>query len=119
MTGFGRGTARVGEAEATVEVRTVNGRFAEVTVRGLGELVAHEAAVQNAVKDAIERGTATVHVTVSAGAAGSGAMGGLVSAIDHVVLTVADTERSGAFYERAFGMRRIEAARQSDFRRTS
>jgi len=72
MTGFGRGTGRAGEAEATVEVRTVNGRFAEVTVRGLGELVAHEAEVQNAVKDAIERGNATVHVAVSGGASGGG-----------------------------------------------
>ena len=66
MTGFGRGTAREGAAEATVEVRAVNGRFAEVTVRGLGELAQHEAAVQGIVKDAIDRGNATVHVAASA-----------------------------------------------------
>ena len=69
MTGFGRGTAREGAADATVEVRTVNGRYAEVTVRGLGDLAEHEAAVQSLVKDAIERGNATVHVTLSMGAA--------------------------------------------------
>ena len=69
MTGFGRGTAREGAADATVEVRTVNGRYAEATVRGLGDLAEHEAAVQSLVKDAIERGNATVHVTLSMGAA--------------------------------------------------
>ena len=72
MTGFGRGTAREGDAEATVEVRAVNGRFAEVTVRGLGELAEHEAAVQGLVKDAIDRGNATVHVTASSGGADGG-----------------------------------------------
>ena len=72
MTGFGRGTARVGAAEATVEVRTVNGRYAEATVRGLGPLAEHEAEVQRAVKDAIGRGTATVQVSVSSASAGPG-----------------------------------------------
>ena len=64
MTGFGRGTARLDDAEATVEVRTVNGRYAEVTVRGLGDLAEHEAAVSGRVKESIERGNATVHVSV-------------------------------------------------------
>ncbi|WP_412069463.1 YicC/YloC family endoribonuclease [Rubrivirga sp. IMCC43871] len=70
MTGFGRGTATADAAEATVEVRTVNGRYAEATVRGLGPLAEHETAIQNTVKAAIGRGTATVHVAASAGAAG-------------------------------------------------
>ena len=69
MTGFGRGTAAVGGVEATVEVRTVNGRYAEATVRGLGDLGEHETAVQGAVKDAIGRGTAAVHVALAGGAA--------------------------------------------------
>ena len=72
MTGFGRGTARVGAAEATVEVRTVNGRYAEATVRGLGDLAEHETAVQNAVKAAVGRGNASVSVSVSAGASAAG-----------------------------------------------
>ncbi|PAP76037.1 YicC family protein [Rubrivirga marina] len=72
MTGFGRGTAREGDAEATVEVRTVNGRFAEVSVRGLGELAEREAAIQGLVKVAIDRGNATVHVSASAGDGDSG-----------------------------------------------
>ncbi len=65
MTGFGRGTAQHGDAHATVEVRTVNGRYAEATVRGLGPLAAHEGEVQRTVKEAIGRGTATVQVAVS------------------------------------------------------
>ena len=68
MTGFGRGTAQHGGAEATVEVRTVNGRYAEATVRGLGPLAAREGEVQRAVKDAIGRGNATVQVAVTGGA---------------------------------------------------
>ncbi|MDT0631523.1 YicC/YloC family endoribonuclease [Rubrivirga litoralis] len=73
MTGFGRGSAAADGAEATVEVRTVNGRYAEATVRGLGDLAEHETAVQSTVKEAIGRGTATVHVSLSrAGGAASG-----------------------------------------------
>jgi tRNA (guanine37-N1)-methyltransferase len=53
-------------------------------------------------------GTAAVRRHADAGG-GLGAPGALVSAIDHVALTVADPERSLAFYERALGMRRIEA----------
>ncbi|MEO0556973.1 MAG: YicC/YloC family endoribonuclease [Bacteroidota bacterium] len=65
MTGFGRGTARAGTTEATVEVRSVNGRFAEVTLRSPRSLNAHEADLVTQVKDAIDRGNATVHVTLS------------------------------------------------------
>jgi len=64
MTGFGRGTHRIGSAEATVEVRTVNGRFAEVTLRSPRSLNEHEAVLVARVKDAIDRGNATVHVTL-------------------------------------------------------
>lgn len=72
MTGFGRGSARLGDAEATVEVRTVNGRYAEATVRGLGALAAHESEVQRTVKEAIGRGNATVQVAVSSADASTG-----------------------------------------------
>ncbi|MEM0962197.1 MAG: YicC/YloC family endoribonuclease, partial [Bacteroidota bacterium] len=58
-------------AEATVEIRTVNGRYAEATVRGLGELAEHETAIQGTVKEAIGRGNATVHISASSGTAGA------------------------------------------------
>ncbi len=64
MTGFGRGSGHADGAEATVEIRTVNGRYAEAAVRGLGDLGEHETAVQNTVKAAIDRGNATVHVSL-------------------------------------------------------
>ena len=64
MTGFGRGTARAGTAEATVEVRSVNGRFAEVTLRSPRSLNPHESDLVSSVKDVIDRGNATVHVTL-------------------------------------------------------
>ena len=64
MTGFGRGTATRGATRATVEVRAVNGRFAEVNVRAPRSLNPHEAEVVGRVKDALARGNATVSVTL-------------------------------------------------------
>ena len=72
MTGFGRGTARAGATEATVEVRAVNGRYAEVQVRAPRLLGEHETAIQAAVKAAIDRGNATVHVSLDRAAAEAG-----------------------------------------------
>jgi uncharacterized protein (TIGR00255 family) len=69
MTGFGRATARAGATEATVEVRSVNGRFAEVTVRAPRALAEHEAALQAAARERLERGNITVNVTLSRSAA--------------------------------------------------
>ena len=64
MTGFGRGTARVGTAEATAEVRSVNGRYGDVSVRLPRALHPHEAAVQNRLKDRLDRGKVSATVTV-------------------------------------------------------
>ena len=64
MTGFGRGTAQAGATTATVEVRTVNGRFAEANVRGPRVLNPHEAEVVALVKESIARGNATVSVSL-------------------------------------------------------
>ncbi|HEX9952605.1 MAG TPA: YicC/YloC family endoribonuclease [Rubricoccaceae bacterium] len=74
MTGFGRGTHRLdgpgGAVEAAVEVRTVNGRGSDVTVRLPRALAAHEAEIAARVRDHIGRGTATVTVTTEQAAAG-------------------------------------------------
>ena len=69
MTGFGRGTARAGATEATVEVRSVNGRFAEVSVRTPRVLADRDTAVQARVREAVERGNVTVNVTLLRGGA--------------------------------------------------
>lgn len=64
MTGFGRGIATAGATSATVEVRTVNGRFAEVSIRSPRVLGPHEAEITARVKDALARGNATVSVSL-------------------------------------------------------
>ncbi|NNE70821.1 MAG: YicC family protein [Rhodothermales bacterium] len=62
MTGFGRGQAVGDGYEATVEVRTVNSRFCEVSIRGPRELNDREAQIQRQVKDTLARGRVTVNV---------------------------------------------------------
>ncbi len=64
MTGFGRGTASAEGLSVTVEVRSLNGRYAEVAVRAPRSLAEHEAAVQHRVKDALDRGKISVSVQV-------------------------------------------------------
>ncbi|MEM9998482.1 MAG: YicC/YloC family endoribonuclease [Bacteroidota bacterium] len=64
MTGFGRGTARVESTEVTVELRSVNGRFCEVTVRGPRALGAYEDQIRNGLRDRLQRGKVTVSITL-------------------------------------------------------
>ena len=62
MTGFGRGTASNSTHEATVEIRTVNSRFCEVSIRGPRELNEFEPRIQRTVKDAVARGRVTINI---------------------------------------------------------
>ncbi len=62
MTGFGRGTASADGADVTVEVRSLNGRYCEVTVRAPRSLAEHETEMQSRVKDALDRGKIGVNV---------------------------------------------------------
>ncbi|MEM6782559.1 MAG: YicC/YloC family endoribonuclease [Bacteroidota bacterium] len=64
MTGFGRGTARVEQTEVTVELRSVNGRFCEVTVRGPRALGTYEDQIRNGLRDRLQRGKVTVSITL-------------------------------------------------------
>ncbi len=64
MTGFGRGTALVGGVTATVEMRSVNNRYLDVSVRLPQNLGEHEGDVQVRVKDAFERGRVSVSIQV-------------------------------------------------------
>ncbi len=64
MTGFGRGTASAEGLDVTVEVRSLNGRYADVTVRAPRSLAEHEAALQQRVKEALDRGKIGVSVQV-------------------------------------------------------
>lgn len=56
MTGFGRGSAEVEGVVATVELRTVNNRFCEVSVHMPRELAEREADVQRLIKERVHRG---------------------------------------------------------------
>ncbi len=71
MTGFGRGTHRAGATEATVEVRSVNGRFAEVSVRGPRSLNAFDPAIQARCKELLIRGNVTVNLNLQREAGGA------------------------------------------------
>lgn len=64
MTGFGRGFAQQEDIAATVELRSVNNRYVDVSVRLPQRLSAHETAVQTHLKDAFERGRIKVQVQV-------------------------------------------------------
>jgi len=64
MTGFGRGTAHAHNITATVEMRSVNNRFIDISVRMPSRLMAYENEVQNRLKRAFERGRLTVQVQV-------------------------------------------------------
>lgn len=66
MTGFGRGSATRNDATATVEIKSVNKRHHDVSVRMPGNLSEKESAIQAALRDAFERGQFSVYVDVEA-----------------------------------------------------
>lgn len=65
MTGFGRGQAQVGTSTATVELRSVNSRYCEVSVRLPRALSEYESDVQTRVKQAFSRGRINAQVQVA------------------------------------------------------
>lgn len=64
MTGFGRGTAEVGGITATVEMRSINSRFCEISTRLPRVLSDYEAVLQSMLKQAFSRGRITVQVQI-------------------------------------------------------
>lgn len=64
MTGFGRGQAEVNHVAATVEMRSVNNRFCEVSTRLPRSLSEYEGEVQARIKKAFSRGRITVQIQV-------------------------------------------------------
>ncbi len=64
MTGFGRGQAQVGNATASAELRSVNSRYCEVSVRVPRALSEYESEVQSRVKQAFSRGRISVQIQV-------------------------------------------------------
>ncbi|HEY5564821.1 MAG TPA: YicC/YloC family endoribonuclease [Rhodothermia bacterium] len=73
MTGFGRGEAVHDGLFAEVEVRSVNNRFCEVSVRLPRHLATYEYEIQQIVRQTVGRGKVNVHVRVdNEESAGSG-----------------------------------------------
>ncbi len=64
MTGYGRAVETVGGREFTVELRSVNNRYLDCSVRLPRSLSFGEDAVKQAVKAAISRGKVEVYITV-------------------------------------------------------
>ena len=69
MTGYGRAVETVNGREYTVELRSVNNRYLDCTVKLPRTLSFAEDAVKQAVKATISRGKVDVFITVDASAA--------------------------------------------------
>lgn len=66
MTGFGRGQAEVKNVAATVELRSVNNRYCEVSARLPRSIGDYESEVQARIKKVFSRGRITVQVQLDA-----------------------------------------------------
>lgn len=65
MTGYGRGEYKEGGIELTVEIKTVNNRYLDVSVKCPRIFVSSEDAVRAAVREKLTRGHADVFVQLS------------------------------------------------------
>lgn len=64
MTGFGRGTAAVGGSTATIELRSVNNRFCETSVRLPRAIAEREPELHALLRSAFDRGRITAQVQI-------------------------------------------------------
>jgi len=65
MTGYGRGEAAVRGYEAVVELKSVNSRYCEISLRSPKSFNAHEADIQRILKSTFSRGRISAFVQVS------------------------------------------------------
>jgi uncharacterized protein (TIGR00255 family) len=65
MTGFGRGEVPLGSALLTAEVRSVNGRYLELRMRGVRELTGSESWVRDVAGQFFRRGQVDVQLRLS------------------------------------------------------
>ncbi|MBO5045507.1 MAG: YicC family protein [Clostridia bacterium] len=63
MTGFGKGEYRENGVELTVEVKTVNNRFLDVSVKSPRIFAAYEEVIRSLVREGLSRGHVDVYVT--------------------------------------------------------
>ena len=69
MTGYGRSRETLHQRDITVEVRSVNNRFLDCTVKMPRAYVFAEDAVKTRVRSAVSRGKVDVFVTIDTSAA--------------------------------------------------
>ena len=65
MTGFGRGEYKNGGIELTVEIKTVNNRYLDVSVKCPRIFSSQEEAVRSALRKRLTRGHADVFISYS------------------------------------------------------
>lgn len=64
MTGFGRGEASFESIDVTVEIKTVNNRYCEISMKMPKRLNAVEDRLKNSIKDACQRGRIDVYINI-------------------------------------------------------
>jgi uncharacterized protein (TIGR00255 family) len=72
MTGFGRGTADVGDKRVRIEIRSVNHRGLDLKIRAREPDATCDAEITRAVRAAVERGAVTVHLRDDSGPGAEG-----------------------------------------------
>jgi len=70
MTGYGKGAVRLGETGIQVEIRALNHRFCDISVKVPRNLVWLESAIKKKVCEELQRGKGDVFLTLENGAGG-------------------------------------------------
>ena len=65
MTGYGRGEYKEGGVELTVEIKTVNNRYLDASVKAPRIFAAHEEAIRGIIREKLTRGHADVYITLA------------------------------------------------------
>ena len=65
MTGYGRGEYKVGGVELTVEIKTVNNRYLDISVKSPRLFTAHDERVRSLVREKMTRGHADVFISLN------------------------------------------------------
>ena len=74
MTGFGRGQAQSNGLVITVEIRSVNSRYCEVSARLPRQLAEYENNIQNLVKQSVTRGRVNIQFQIESAADSGGSV---------------------------------------------
>ena len=65
MTGYGRGEYKEGGVELTVEIKTVNNRYLDATIKAPRIFAAHEEDIRGIIREKLTRGHADVYISFS------------------------------------------------------